>query len=91
MTDTEEACQMGSFKMIEGLRPVITPKVTLSNGSEVNLEKAASEGAAAIQRIIAERDDLRQRALTYQRELGGIKRHQRGSAPTYSLDPASLR
>jgi len=44
-------------------------KVTGSDETEVNLERVASVGAAAIQRIVAERDNLRQHGLAQQREL----------------------
>lgn len=55
--------------MIEGLTNVMTPKAVGSQESDDHLEKAALLGAAAIQRIIADRDDLRNRATTQQREL----------------------
>jgi hypothetical protein len=47
---------------------VMTPKA-IGDESDANLERAAMAGAAAIERIIADRDDLRHRATTQQREL----------------------
>lgn len=57
--------------MIEGLINVMTPKPqgASADESDATLEKVALAGAAAIQRIIAERDELRNRANTQQREL----------------------
>jgi hypothetical protein len=54
--------------MIEALMNVMTPKA-IGDESDANLERAAIAGAAAIERIIADRDDLRHRATTQQREL----------------------
>jgi hypothetical protein len=54
--------------MIEALMNVMTPKA-IGDESDANLERAAMAGAAAIERIIADRDDLRNRATTQQREL----------------------
>jgi hypothetical protein len=54
--------------MIEALMNVMTPKA-IGDESDANLERAAMAGAAAIERIIADRDDLRHRATTQQREL----------------------
>jgi hypothetical protein len=55
--------------MIEGLMNIMTPKAIGADESDANLEKAAMAGAAAIERIIVDRDDLRNRATAQQREL----------------------
>ena len=55
--------------MIEGLTNVMTPKAVGMQTFDDDLEKAALLGAAAIQRLVAERDDLRNRTTTQQREL----------------------
>jgi hypothetical protein len=55
--------------MIEGLTNVMIPKVVGTQESDHDLEKVALLGAAAIQRLIADRDDLRNRTTTQQREL----------------------
>lgn len=55
--------------MIAGLINVMTPKTVGRHESDDDLEKAALLGAAAIQRLIADRDDLRNRTTTQQREL----------------------
>ena len=58
--------------MIETLRHIITskPQAQLSEGvSEETIESVALAGAAAIQRLIADRDTLRDRVNTQQREL----------------------
>jgi hypothetical protein len=55
--------------MIEGLTNVMTPKVVATHESDDDLEKTALLGAAAIQRIVADRDDLRNRTTIQQREL----------------------
>ena len=57
--------------MIEGLINVMNPKLQgiSADESDATLEKVALAGAAAIQRIIADRDELRNRANTKQREL----------------------
>jgi hypothetical protein len=47
----------------------MTPKIAGTQESDDDLEKAALLGAAAIQRLIADRDDLRNRTTTQQREL----------------------
>ena len=47
----------------------MTPKAIEADESDTNLEKTAMAGAAAIQRIIADRDELRHRANIQQREL----------------------
>jgi hypothetical protein len=58
--------------MIEGLTNVMTPK-TQAQASEGEFDEAmesvAIAGAAAIQRLIADRDNLRNRANAQQREL----------------------
>jgi gluconate kinase len=58
--------------MIEGLTNVMTPK-TQAQASEGEFDEAmesvAIAGAAAIQRVIADRDNLRNRANAQQREL----------------------
>jgi len=56
--------------MIEGL--MTAPKASSADESDANLERAAIAGAAAIERIIADRDDLRNRATTQQRELAAL-------------------
>jgi len=53
--------------MIDGLSNAMTPKSIGIDDSE--LEKVAVAGAAAIQRIIADRDELRNLANAQQREL----------------------
>ncbi|MCJ7528184.1 MAG: hypothetical protein MUO37_08770 [Methyloceanibacter sp.] len=53
--------------MIEGLMSAMTPKA--ADDSDANLEKVALAGAEAIQRIIAERDEFRNRSNAQQREL----------------------
>ena len=55
--------------MIEGLTNVMTPKAVGSQESDDDLAKVALQGAAAMQRLIADRDDLRNRTTTQQREL----------------------
>jgi len=57
--------------MIEGLINVMNPKPrgTPADESDATLEKVALAGAAAIQRLIADRDELRNLANTQQREL----------------------
>jgi hypothetical protein len=58
--------------MIETLRQIITskPQSQLSEGmAEETIESVALAGAAAIQRLIADRDTLRDRVNTQQREL----------------------
>ena len=55
--------------MVEGLMNAMGSKVTGVDESEVDLEKVALVGAEAIQRIIADRNDLRQHALAQHREL----------------------
>lgn len=55
--------------MIEGLMNAMTPKAIAADESDANLEKVALAGAEAIQRIIADRDELRNRTNTQQREL----------------------
>ena len=55
--------------MIEGLTNVMTRKVVGTHESDDDLEKAALLGAAAIQRLVADRDDLRNRTTIQQREL----------------------
>ena len=51
--------------MIDGVSNAMTPKAT----DDAELEKVAVAGAAAIQRIIADRDELRNLANSQQREL----------------------
>jgi hypothetical protein len=58
--------------MIEGLTNVMTPKpqAQASEGEpDETMESVALAGAAAIQCLIADRDNLRSRANTQQREL----------------------
>jgi hypothetical protein len=58
--------------MIEGLTNVMTPKpqAQTSEGEfDEAMESVAIAGAAAIQRLIADRDNLRNRANAQQREL----------------------
>jgi len=58
--------------MIEGLTNVMTPKpqAQASEGeSDETMESVALAGAVAIQRLISDRDNLRNRAKTQQREL----------------------
>lgn len=57
--------------MIEGLINVMTPRPQgiSADESDANLEKVALAGAAAIQRIVADRDELRNRSNVQQREL----------------------
>jgi hypothetical protein len=58
--------------MIETLRQIITPKpqARLSEGgSDETIESVALAGAVAIQRLIADRDNLRDRVGAQQREL----------------------
>jgi hypothetical protein len=58
--------------MIETLRQIIKPKpqAQLSEGgSDATIESVALAGAAAIQRLIADRDNLRDRVGAQQREL----------------------
>lgn len=58
--------------MIEGLTNVMTPKpqAQASEGEpDETMESVALAGAAAIQCLIADRDNLRNRANTQQREL----------------------
>ena len=58
--------------MIEGLTNVMTPKpqAQASEGEfDETMESVAIAGAAAIQRLIADRDNLRNRANAQQREL----------------------
>lgn len=55
--------------MIEGLTSVMTPKAAGTQEPDDDLEKAALLGAAAIQRLIADREDLRSRTTIQQREL----------------------
>jgi hypothetical protein len=55
--------------MIDGLMNVMTPKAISADESDAKLEGAAIAGLAAIERIIGDRDDLRNRAITQQREL----------------------
>jgi hypothetical protein len=56
--------------MIEGLGNVMTPDPQVSEGeSDETMESVALAGAAAIQRIIADRDSLRNRANAQQRDL----------------------
>jgi len=57
--------------MIEGLMNVMTPRPqgASSDESNANLENVALAGAAAIQRLIADRDELRNRTNVQQREL----------------------
>ena len=55
--------------MIDGLMNVMSPKpqgVASSDETDATLEKVALAGAAAIQRMIAERDELRHRANAQQ-------------------------
>jgi hypothetical protein len=58
--------------MIETLRHIIAPRPQSQlpeGGSEESIESVALAGAAAIQRLIADRDTLRDRVNTQQREL----------------------
>ena len=58
--------------MIETLRQIITPKPQAQiseGGSDATIESVALAGAAAIQRLIADRDNLRDRVGAQQREL----------------------
>jgi predicted nucleic acid-binding Zn-ribbon protein len=58
--------------MIEGLTHVMTPKPQAQaseSESDETMESVALAGAAAIQRLIADRDNLRTRANAQQREL----------------------
>jgi hypothetical protein len=55
--------------MIEGLMNAMTPKAIAADESEAALERVALAGAEAIQRIIADRDELRNRTNAQQREL----------------------
>jgi hypothetical protein len=56
--------------MIEGL--MMAPKALSTDESDANIERAAIAGAAAIERIIADRDDLRNRAAAQQRDLAAL-------------------
>jgi predicted nucleic acid-binding Zn-ribbon protein len=55
--------------MIETLRHIMTPRPLAEGMSEETIESVAIAGAAAIQHLIAERDTLRDRVNTQQREL----------------------
>jgi len=56
--------------MIEGLSDVMTPRAAASESeSDRTVESVALAGAAAIQRLIADRDSLRERVNIQQREL----------------------
>jgi len=58
--------------MIEGLSSIMTPRSGdqgLADGSDETVESVALAGAAAIQRLIADRDNLRNHANVQQRDL----------------------
>ena len=55
--------------MIETLRHIMTPRPQAEGMVEETIESVALAGAAAIQRLIADRDTLRDRVNTQQREL----------------------
>jgi hypothetical protein len=55
--------------MIETLRHIMTPRPQAEGMVEETIESVALAGAAAIQRLIADRDTLRDRVITQQREL----------------------
>jgi predicted nucleic acid-binding Zn-ribbon protein len=57
--------------MIEDTINVITPRAmgAQTDESDASLEKVALAGAAAIQRLVADRDELRTRTNNQQREL----------------------
>jgi predicted nucleic acid-binding Zn-ribbon protein len=59
----------GVRTMIEGLTNIMAPKAISTQESDGELESAALLGAAAIQRLVAERDDFRRRITSQQREL----------------------
>jgi hypothetical protein len=61
--------------MIETLRQIMTPKsqAQFSEGDpDETIESVALAGAAAIQRLIADRDNLRDRVGVQQRELAAL-------------------
>lgn len=62
--------------MTEGTRPNAMPKPEGSRAdipSDEALESAAFAGAAAVQRLVADRNGLRNRLLTQDRELMGLR------------------
>lgn len=62
--------------MTEGTRPNAMPKPEGSGAdilSDDALESAAFAGAAAVQRLVADRNGLRNRLLTQDRELMGLR------------------
>lgn len=61
--------EVGVKYMIEGLMNAMTPKAIAADEFEAALERVALAGAEAIQRIIADRDELRNRTNAQQREL----------------------